>query len=295
MGTWFEARLLGDDPQHLADVAEAVLDEVERIDRLLSRFDPRSEIARINAEAARRAVRVDFEVLGILETCRAAWQETRGCFDVAARSGSFGAVAIDPSRRTVRFREPGLALDLGGIGKGYALDRGAAILATHGVRSAFLHGGTSSILAVGHDATGQPWTVGVRDPFVPAGEAAELFRVRVAGRGFSCSATHSAGQAVSDLFDPRSHRPVEAQAACVVLAADATGAEVLSTALLCMGKEEAAEQALRYAGATGFDLAWIECRDDRPTWSWLTPWSTPSAPNPSSPIVAPSSGPRPPA
>src|SRR3954451_2484236 len=117
MGTWFEVRLLGDDPQHLADVAEAVLDEVERIDRLLSRFDPRSEIARINGEAARRAVRVDFEVLGLLETCRTAWQQTRGCFDVTTPSGTFEALEIDPVRRTIRFGEPGLAIDLGGIGK----------------------------------------------------------------------------------------------------------------------------------------------------------------------------------
>src|SRR5689334_22940871 len=103
MGTWFEVLLQGDDPKHLADVAVAVLDEVERVDRLLSRFDPRSEIARINATAARRAVRVDFEVLGILETCRSAWRHTEGCFDVTTPSGTFEALEIDPVRRTVLF------------------------------------------------------------------------------------------------------------------------------------------------------------------------------------------------
>jgi thiamine biosynthesis lipoprotein len=177
MGTWFEARLVGDDREHLQAVAEAVLDEVERIERLLSRFDQRSEVARINREAAHRAVQLDFEVLGILQTCRQAWERTEGSFDVTAPRCEFGAVAIDPEARTVRFQQPGLALDLGGIGKGYALDRGAAIVAAHGVVSAFLHGGTSSILAIGRDEAGQPWPIGVRDPLATADRAAELFRV----------------------------------------------------------------------------------------------------------------------
>jgi thiamine biosynthesis lipoprotein len=283
MGTWFEARLVGDDPEHLAAVAEAVLDEVGRIDRLLSRFDPRSEVARINREASRRALLVDREVLGLLETCRTAWERTEGSFDVTASAAAsamgdlasndrptFAAVIIDLEARTVRFARPGVALDLGGIGKGYALDRAAEIVAAQGVRSAFLHGGTSSILALGLDEMGRPWPIGVRDPFAAPGATAELFRVSLEGRGFSCSATRAPGQACSDLIDPRRGTPLSGHSACVAIAGDATWAEVLSTALLCMGKGRAAGYAGRYAEGDGFDVAWIECRDDRPAWDWLT-------------------------
>src|SRR5262245_49365595 len=115
MGTWFEFRLLGDDPEHLASVAAAVGDEVERIERLLSRFDSCSEVARINREATHRPVQVDFEVLALLLTCRQGWEQTQGYFDVTALRGTFDALAIDPEARTVQFLQAGLALDLGGI------------------------------------------------------------------------------------------------------------------------------------------------------------------------------------
>ena len=87
MGTWFGVRLVGDDPEHLAAVADAVLDEVERVERLLSRFDRRSEVARINREAGSRAVLVDREVLDVLLTCKTAWERTEGYFDVTAGRG----------------------------------------------------------------------------------------------------------------------------------------------------------------------------------------------------------------
>jgi thiamine biosynthesis lipoprotein len=269
MGTWFVVRLVGDDAEHLGAVAEAVLDEVERVERLLSRFDPRSEIARINREAAVRPVLIDREVLGVLLTCQAGWRETAGLFDVTAGRGTFGAVAIDTAARTVRFEQPGVALDLGAIGKGYALDRGAEIIAAQGVSSAFLQGGTSSALGLGRDAAGRPWTIGVRDPFAPADRATELFCLELDGRGFSCSATRAAGQAVSDVVDPRRGEPLEGLAACDVLARDATRAEVLSTALLCMGKEVASEYAARYHASDRFHIAWVESLSGGPVWDWL--------------------------
>jgi thiamine biosynthesis lipoprotein len=269
MGTWFAVRLMGEDPEHLAAVAEAALDEVGRIERLLSRFDPRSEIARINREAGGRAVLVDREVLDILVTCQAAWERTEGYFDVTAGRGTFAAVAIDAPARKVWFEQPGVALDLGGIGKGYALDRAAEIVRAQGIGSAFLHGGTSSVLALGSAENGRPWTVAVRDSFTPAALAAELFRVSLEGCGFSCSATRGAGQAVSDLVDPRTGAALAGRSACVALARNATQAEIFSTALLCMGKPVAIEHAARYRDDELFHVAWIESPNDRPVWEWL--------------------------
>jgi thiamine biosynthesis lipoprotein len=267
MGTWFEARLVGDDLEHLDATAEAVLDEVQRVERLLSRFDRRSEVARINREAAHHPVRIDVDILRLLQTCRRAWERTEGYFDVTAPRCALAAVAIDPEARTVRFQEPDLALDLGGIGKGYALDRAAEILAAQGIGSALLHGGTSSILALGRDETDQPWPVAVRDPRVRAPEAVELFQLRVSGRGFSCSATLSPGQQRSDVVDPVGCAPLTGNAACIVLARNATEAEYLSTALLCMGKTKARRYVARTGEAAAFEAAWIDGGDAGVSWS----------------------------
>jgi len=86
MATQFETLLVGDDEEHLAAVAEAMLDEVSRIERLLSRFDAASEISRINREAAGGEVLVDREVFAILQLCERYWQQTDGYFDVAAKA-----------------------------------------------------------------------------------------------------------------------------------------------------------------------------------------------------------------
>ena len=91
MGTFFEAFLAGDDDEHLEAVAAAVLDEVTRLERLLSRFDPAAEVARINREACALPVRVDVDVWDILRRCEEYRRATGGYFDVTAASGASGA------------------------------------------------------------------------------------------------------------------------------------------------------------------------------------------------------------
>src|SRR5262245_33335507 len=111
MGTRFELFLTdqgqerGYDRDHLESVGSEVMDEIRRLDGVLSRFDPRSEISRINREAAKRLVRVDREVFGLLEKCNAARRSTAGYFDVAVHTG--GELQLDAESSTVRFSEPG--------------------------------------------------------------------------------------------------------------------------------------------------------------------------------------------
>src|SRR5262245_29042307 len=126
MGTCFEVYLFGDDPEHLEAVAVAALEEIRRLDRTLSRFDPTSEVARINREAAEQPVRVDREVFALLETCERARLGTGGYFDVTASRRdleSAGGIVLDPKACSVRLSQPDARIDLGGVGKGYALDR----------------------------------------------------------------------------------------------------------------------------------------------------------------------------
>jgi FAD:protein FMN transferase len=252
MGSRFEVLLLGDDEDLLDAVAVAVIEEIIRLDGALSRFDPRSEIARINREAGDKPVRVDLEVFELLERCEQARRLTAGYFDVTAskNAGSAGmpALLLDAESHAVRFTRDGVSIDLGGVGKGYALDRGRDIMLRFGVTCGLLNGGSSSALAVGapHDKGG--WPAAVRHPLNP--DAAPVAYVELADRGLSCSAARHPGQRRSDVLNPLSGRPLDGDAACVTLAASATDAEVYSTALLAMGRE----QSKRYLERT-------PCRD----------------------------------
>jgi FAD:protein FMN transferase len=240
MGTRFEVFLAGDDESHLDDVAVAVLAEIIRLDGVLSRFDPQSEVARLNREALSAPVRVDREVFGLLEKCEEARRLTEGHFDVTARAGVAGgadALQLDADSRTVRFARPGVAVDLGGVGKGYALDRGREMLLRYGVACGLLDGGTSSVLALGAPPGAGGWPVDVRHPLMPEAEA--VARVKLNDGALSCSAARRPGQAESDVVNPLARKPLAGDDACVVLAATATEAEIFSTALLAMGRERA--------------------------------------------------------
>ncbi|WP_435020442.1 FAD:protein FMN transferase [Tundrisphaera sp. TA3] len=269
MATTFEAWLVGDDEEHLDAVAGAALDEIRRVERLLSRFDPAAEVARVNREAAARPVRVDRELLAILLDARSWWERTDGSFDILAAAGARPGlrfddrIAIDPDAATVRFLDPAARIDLGGYGKGYALDAAARVVAEFGIRSAFLHGGTSSALARGVGPDGHPWQIALRDPFAND-PGTELGRVELVDCGFSSSATLGPGMARSDILDPRTGTPQSEQAAVSAIAPTAAEAEVLSTALLAMGKDRGQRWQKR-TQRDGVRVAWI----DRDGVEWL--------------------------
>jgi thiamine biosynthesis lipoprotein len=272
MATLFEVVLLGDDDEHLAAVAEAALDEITRVEGLLSRHDPRSEVARLNREAAEKEVLVDRELFELLQVCDV-YHILTGCyFDPAAvlakspgAKASFRHVVLDNEKRTVRFETPALMLDFGATGKGYALDQTAALIRSFGVERALLHGGTSSILALGLDRNGKPWPIGIRPPGA-ADDGMELAQIRLCDQGYSCSAVFSAGEQVSDIVNPRSLSPLDKQAACVVIASNAFEAELYSTALLAMGMDEA--RAYTEKAGPEVSVGWIGMAND-PAITWF--------------------------
>lgn len=250
--------LAGEDREHLATVGEAAWEEVQRVEKMLSRFDPSAEVARVNREAVAGPVLVDYELFAILEDCRQWFYETGGFFDIGATSGVpyLANALLNVGRRTVEFLDERLQLDFGAMGKGYALDAAARILDQFAVAGALLHGGTSSVLAIGVREDGSPWPVGVRDPFRE--ETREIRRLSLANQGMSTSASRTPNAEASDLVDPVAGAPFTGQVACVVVAPTAMEAEVLSTAFLAMGKSRACKFLER---RTPFDLhqvLWIE-------------------------------------
>ncbi|MBS1809742.1 MAG: FAD:protein FMN transferase [Acidobacteria bacterium] len=236
MGTRFDVILRGshgqDDEQHLEAVAVAIGEEVQRLDALLSRFNPSSEMARINREAKTKAVRVDRELFALLERCEIARQTTNGYFDIAAATGGAG-IALDAASCSVRFTNPATQIDLGAIGKGYALDCGFEIIARFGIEHALLNGGTSSVRGLG-----AAWPIDLRHPLQPERIVHRLDLVNLA---LSCSAARHPAQTQSDVLNPLTSAPILSNDACLVLAESATEAEIYSTALLTMGKVNASQ------------------------------------------------------
>jgi FAD:protein FMN transferase len=204
MNTRFELVLHGGNAASLQAAGEAALAEVERIENQISLFRPGSELARVNALAAREPVRVSPEVFALLAHAQRLNVETQGAFDITiapllrcwgllgqsegrvptaeelAVARAITGMALVELRRldfTVRFTRDGVMLDLGAIGKGYAVEMAAEILREAGVSSALIHGGTSTVCAIGTPPDADAWKVAVDAPRVnqpltrPANEA----------------------------------------------------------------------------------------------------------------------------
>jgi thiamine biosynthesis lipoprotein len=250
------------------EAALAALDVVDRLEDQLSVFREHSEVSRLHRHAADEPLAVEPALFGLLEKALELHSATRGAYDVTSgplsRLWGFtrraGAVpdaaelaairklvdshllALDPSSNTVRFMQHGMEINLGSIGKGYALDRAAALLLEAGIGDFLLHGGNSSVLARGdHGArgSGEGWLVGVRDPLRPNRRAGQL-RVRNRALATSGSGTQfflHQGRRYGHILDPRSGWPAEGVLSTSVLAPTAAEADALSTAFYVMGPE----------------------------------------------------------
>jgi FAD:protein FMN transferase len=245
-------------------------------ERVLSRHDPASCLSRVNRAAGRWTAIDSAELALALRRARALARLTRGCFDPTAapilalwrRAARRGAVpsaralarararvgwrGIRVRRRRVALARAGMALDLGGFGKGLALDRIVSRLGRRGP-ALLLNFGESSLAPAGR-RLGRGWPVLLRDP--RGGFAGEL---RLVDEACSTSGTHGqtvvvAGRRRSHIVDPRDGRPVRGHAQVTVLARSAAVAEALSTAILVAGRSEMERLAARVGG----DACWID-------------------------------------
>lgn len=289
MATRFELVLVGKDSVSLRAAGEEALDEIAGLEAQLSLYRPTSEIARLNAQAAERPVRVEPTLFRLLQ--RAAWlsQDTNGAFDItvgplirawgfmggtgrapaaeelaAARERvGMHLVELDERHFTVRFTKPGVMLDLGSIGKGYALEHAAQVLREAGVENALLHGGASTICALGRSAEGQAWKVALEMPSPPSRQPAPptlLAVVPLANESLSFSAVwgksfEADGKTYGHVIDPRRGEPVQQAVLAAAVLPSATESDAYSTALLC-GGPDALERAVALRPSLRGLVAW---------------------------------------
>jgi len=267
MATRFELVLHGHNLSVLRAAGEEALDEIDRLENKLSLYRPGSEIAQLNARAARAAVRVTPEVFTLLEHTQRLHAETAGAFDISVAPlvrcwgfmGSTGKmptpediaeararvgmefVQLDPQNRTVRFAREGVMLDLGAIGKGYAVGQAAEILRAAGVTSALIHGGTSTACAVGSPPDESFWNVVIERPPAAFGAAAfpELPVIPLRDEAMSVSAMWGrffelGGRSFGHIIHPRTGLPVIHSLLAVVVLDSAAETDAFATALLTM-------------------------------------------------------------
>lgn len=277
MATRFEIALAGAEPERLRAAAEAALEEVSRAESMLSPFIASSEISAVNSAAGIGCVKVSGQVFGLLQLAREVWERTGGAFDLTVgplmrlwgfRSDEITEIdsdllrstqnlcgmhhlRLDADRHTAELDVEGAALDLGALGKGFAVAAACKVLEECGVRSALVHGGASSICAIGAPPRSSAWRVAIRDPF----SGGQISVVDLNNASLSVSATHGrqtehAGETMGHVLDPRTGRPARvARLAAVVSGASAALGDALSTALLVLGEDGIDDLESRYPGA----------------------------------------------
>ena len=199
MATVFEVHGVHPDPQYAAQAAEAAFDLVDRLERELSRFVPNSDITRVNHLAAGQSTRVSASTLECLVIARHMFDLTGGAFDVSIGTG-LPSLELDAEDFLVRATTEGVKVDLGGIGKGYAVDLMAELLEEWGLKRALVHGGFSSVLALDPPAGRDGWPMTLSDPGV---------RSRVLARlSMRQTAVSASGVRKGDhIVDPRTGEP----------------------------------------------------------------------------------------
>jgi thiamine biosynthesis lipoprotein len=276
MGTVFDVAIYHESRAEAARAAGAALDEIVRLDRVLSNFKADSDLADLLRRGRTDYVAVEPSLYDVLREAQSFSRLSNGRFDVtiaplvgvwtlAASNGRDPSDAdIARARRCVGYEKIEMAapdrirlasdcveIDLGGIGKGYAVDRGIEILSKAGIRHATISAGGSSIAAVGTPPGRQGWPVSV-------GTEGASHPISLTLRDASISTSSQTGSSDAGLrgpiVDPRTAAPAESRTTIGVIAPRATVSDALSTTLLMMSREESRTLLARFDGVTAY---WI--------------------------------------
>jgi thiamine biosynthesis lipoprotein len=262
MGTRIAVELWAMDHAQGDALITRVMDEMRRVDELMSTYKPTSQVSRVNAEAATHPVVVEEDLFGLLQTALDFSRITEGAFDITYASVgymydyrrhikptdaqiaralpaiSYKHVMLDPATHSVSFTQPGVRIDLGGIAKGWAVDRGIEILRAAGVERAFVTaGGDTRIIG---DRFGKPWMVGIRDP---RQDGKVIARIPLVDAALSTSGDYErffeeGGVRYHHILSPATGKPASAVRSVTVIGPTATRTDGLSKTIFVLGIKE---------------------------------------------------------
>ncbi|MGE0116152.1 MAG: FAD:protein FMN transferase [Steroidobacteraceae bacterium] len=263
MGTRMVVEVWTDTAAQGNQAIDAVLDEMRRLDEAMSTYKPTSEVSRVNAEAAQHPVKITRELFDLLTQALEFSRITQGAFDITYASVGFmydfrqherpteqqiasalpavnyRHLLLDAKQQTIRFSQPGVRIDLGGIAKGYAVDRGIALLQARGITHALVTaGGDSRIIG---DRFGKPWIIGIRHP----DDASKIIaKIPLVDTALSTSGDYERyfdenGTRYHHIIDPRTGKSASKVRSATIIAATATRTDGLSKTAFVLGPEEA--------------------------------------------------------
>jgi len=257
MATIFEIFILDENQNYAKQAAQAAFDELDRLELELSRFIENSNISKINSLKKNQSTKVGLSTFECLQQCSQIWQETNGAFDITIGSHmkcwlnkdkttrtpskeeldfahertGMNLLKLNETDFTVNVLESDLEIDLGGFGKGYALDQMAKLLKEWEIKTALLHGGKSTALALDPPLNQNGWPVTISNPTDPKQifTTFELSNQTLSGSGF---------QKGQHILDPRNGKPIQNVKAAWCLTPSAGKADALSTAFMIMPLED---------------------------------------------------------
>jgi thiamine biosynthesis lipoprotein len=285
MGTTVSLFFWTDDEAKVARGAEAVFKEMKRIDELMTTWTPTSEVSQVNAAAGLKPVVVSEETFAVIERAQDVAKRTNGIFDITV--GAFGGLwkfdqdmdgtlpdpaevkkrlalvgyrnlVLDKKRRSVFLKKKDMRITLGGIAKGYAVDRCVKILYDLGFTNFMVQAGGDMFIAGKKGA--KPWIVAVRDPRGKPG--AQFASMPIEDHSFSTSGDYERGF-VKDgvryhhILDPRTGQPSRSSRAVTVKAKDAFTADAWSKVLFILGYEASVKLIAREK-LTDFEAVWVD-------------------------------------
>jgi FAD:protein FMN transferase len=266
MGTRITVELWSEDKAKAEAAIDALLDEMRHIDDSMSTYKPTSEVSQVNAKAADGPMHISKELFDLLVTAKEYSVLTDGAFDItyasvgymydfrkhvkpdeqqidkALPAVDYRHVLLDPKNQTVRFSQKGVRIDLGGIAKGYSVDRGIDVLKARGYDRAYVSaGGDSRIIG---DRFGKPWMVGIRDP--RKGEGEVITRVPLVDAAISTSGDYERffdedGVRYHHIIDPHTGHSASKVRSATIIGPYATRTDGLSKTAFVLGPEKAME------------------------------------------------------
>jgi len=264
MGTRITVELWSEDADKANQAIDAVLDEMRHVDESMSTYKPTSELSLVNANAAAAPMHITKELFDLLTTAAQYSVLTEGAFDItyasvgylydfrrhirpdeaqidkALPAVDYRHVLLDAQRQTVRFSQQGVRIDLGGIAKGYAVDRGIDVLKARGYTRAYVSaGGDSRIIG---DRFGKPWMVGIRDPRKEPGTV--ITRIPLVDAAISTSGDYERffdedGVRYHHIIDPKTGHSASKVRSATVIGPYAIRTDGLSKTAFVLGPDEA--------------------------------------------------------
>ena len=263
MGNRFEISVVANDPVWANNCIEEAVEEIRRIEKLLTTFNESSQTNLINRNAGIAPVYVDNEVFELIRRSKKISGITQGAFDITygsidkrlwnfdmnmtvlpgakvakqlVRLINYKNIVLDERNGTVFLKEKGMRIGFGGIGKGYAAECAKAVLQKRGIKSGIVNA-AGDLTAWGNQPGGKPWTIGIADP----NASREIFsHMNITNTSVATSGNYEKfvvidGKKYSHTIDPKTGLPVTGIKSVTIICSNAEIADAMATPVMIMG------------------------------------------------------------